>query len=275
MVIAHTHSAIRLAGMSPAGPTIPPTPRAKLTAVAARSAEFAGWMAQEGGDERAALWWTRQAVRLAESGGDQDLIAYGLVREAEIMLYRDDAVATVELAERAQRLPGVRPRTLALAAQREAQGHALLGDRDRCRTALERAADRGSGAGDGNPVTQLGSTSVADLDAVVGGWCAYDLGRPDESVDLLTRGLASVPGTTSRMWALFSSRLALAHEAAGNLDEAERLAHHVAELAPVLDSSTVRSQLHLLNRALVRWHRHAPAQRLRTALADALHRPRS
>lgn len=95
---------------------------------------------QESGNERAALWWTQRAVDLASAGGDRHLAGYALVRRALVTLYHDDAKETIALARQAQdnSLP---PRIRGLAAQREAQGHAIAGDRDACLRTLDRARD--------------------------------------------------------------------------------------------------------------------------------------
>ncbi|HEY3261498.1 MAG TPA: hypothetical protein VGJ95_14730 [Pseudonocardiaceae bacterium] len=47
--------------------------RRALLCLAARYAEYAGWMAQESGNERGATWWTATAVRLAQADGDPEL----------------------------------------------------------------------------------------------------------------------------------------------------------------------------------------------------------
>src|SRR5262249_52741135 len=47
-----------------------------LFQVAARFAEFAGWMAQEAGDDRIAWWLTRKAVTMADAAGDFSLRSY-------------------------------------------------------------------------------------------------------------------------------------------------------------------------------------------------------
>ncbi|MDX3279338.1 helix-turn-helix domain-containing protein [Streptomyces scabiei] len=101
--------------------------RQELLALGSRYAEYVGWLVQETGDEQAALWWTQRAVDLAAAGGDRALAGYALVRRALVTLYQDDAQQTVALARQAQSgtLP---PRIRGLAAQREAQGHALAGD---------------------------------------------------------------------------------------------------------------------------------------------------
>lgn len=52
---------------------VPPDERSALWQLAARYAEFAGWMTQEAGDDRMAMWWTDAAVRMAVLGGDHAL----------------------------------------------------------------------------------------------------------------------------------------------------------------------------------------------------------
>ncbi|MFH8345365.1 helix-turn-helix domain-containing protein [Streptomyces sp. NPDC018045] len=61
--------------------------RRGLLVLASRYAEFAGWMAQESGNDRAASWLTRRAVDLAEAGGDRHLATYALARQALISFY--------------------------------------------------------------------------------------------------------------------------------------------------------------------------------------------
>jgi tetratricopeptide (TPR) repeat protein len=241
--------------------------RARLLTLTARCAEYAGWMAQEAGDDRAAQFWTGQAGQLAEAAGDRDLAGYALVRQAELALYRDDPLRTVDLAVRAGELPGVSSRTRALAAHRAAQGYARAGDGPRCAVALDRAAELLAGP-DGIP---LGATTVGDLGAAIAGWCAYDLGRTTRAIEDLEAGLRGIPVDSLRIRAVFAARLALAHEAAGNLDEVDRLAREILAVVPRIGSASVRSQLRILSRALVRGSHRPVARDLHAALADALH----
>ncbi|MGH3850720.1 MAG: transcriptional regulator, partial [Pseudonocardiaceae bacterium] len=69
--------------------------RSNCYVLASRYAEYAGWMAQEAGHDKAALWWTDKAVALASAGGDRELAAYALVRRALISLYAGDAQQTI------------------------------------------------------------------------------------------------------------------------------------------------------------------------------------
>src|SRR5262245_10711188 len=133
MLVTQTHALRTMA------PHCRPAIRDGALVLAARFAEFAGWMAQEAGDDARALWWTDRAVELAAAGGDQELEALALVRRALVALYRHDPVETLALAQQAQALRRS-ARIRGLAAQREAQGHAMAGDYDQCFRALERAA---------------------------------------------------------------------------------------------------------------------------------------
>ncbi|NUP48709.1 MAG: helix-turn-helix transcriptional regulator, partial [Catenulispora sp.] len=197
--------------------------RAEMLTMAARYAEYAGWMVQEQGDDALAAWWTDRAVDFAEAGGDRDMAAYALVRRGLIALYRHDGRLTVELARQAQAGTGD-PRIRGLAAQREAQGLAVIGEYDDCLRALDRAArllaqaaqeagTTGPGGQAGTVATvangavriadaavhnssaapTIGSGYVPDQVAVATGWCLFDLGRPRQAADVLQRELDRIP----------------------------------------------------------------------------------
>ncbi|MGW2374368.1 helix-turn-helix domain-containing protein [Kitasatospora sp. NPDC001683] len=245
--------------------------RGRLLLLAARYAEYAGWMAQEASDDPSALWWTARAVELAQAAGDHDLASYALVRRALVTFYAGDATQTVQLVESAQggELP---PRIRGLAAQREAQGHALAGDRDACLRSLDRArellaraeAEEGSG-----PV--LGTTSLADPAAVVTGWCLHDLGRPGEAAEVLDREYPKIPAHAVRSRARYGLRRALAHAGAGEPEHACELAAELLPIVPALHSATIRSDVRRLARELHRFRAGRPVQDLQPMLARALH----
>jgi transcriptional regulator with XRE-family HTH domain len=254
----------------------------ELLVLASRVAEYAGWMCQESGDERAAVWWTRRAVALAEAGRDRQLSSYALVREAEIALYQQDALSTVELAQRAQAGSGAGPRVLGLAARCEAQGHALAGDLDACLAALDRAAEYldshradplppGSGRSD---LIVLGSSSVTDQVSLARGWALCDLGRSAQSAALLDRCVATIPATARRARARFNARRALAHAQHGEIDMACQVVAEVLGDAAQVDSATVRSDLRQVARALNRWHRHGAVRNVYPELTGVLRAPR-
>ncbi|MFF3068152.1 helix-turn-helix domain-containing protein [Kitasatospora sp. NPDC057904] len=246
--------------------------RTRLLALAARYAEYAGWMAQEAGDDDAALSWTARAVELAEAGGDHHLASYALVRRALITFYAGDAAQTVQLVEPA-RNGGLPPRIRGLAAQREAQGHALAGHRDACLRSLDRARELLARAdaeeGTGSPA--LGTTSLVDPAAMVTGWCLFDLGRPDQAAEVLDREYPRIPVHAIRSRARYGIRRALAHAAGGRPEHAGALAAELLPLVPALHSATIRADVRRLARELHRFRADGAVRDLEPLLARALH----
>jgi transcriptional regulator with XRE-family HTH domain len=257
-VIAHLHTLRTLVRDNPE------PMRSQLVRLAARVAEFAGWMNQEAGREADALRWTDRAVVLAAEH-DPHLASFALFRHAEVALYRHDPARSIELARLAQRDRSAGPRILGLAARIEAQGHALAGDLSGYQEALDRsAALLATPEQDEAPV--LGPTSVPDDLSLVEGWSLYDLGRPGEAAELLDRQLAVIPSSARRARARFGIRRALAHAENGEADQACRAARDVLADVAVVDSATVRIDLLALNRTLNRWHSHPAVRELQREL---------
>lgn len=234
--------------------------RAAALRLAARFAEYTGWMAQEAGDDSSARWWTGQAAGLADAGGDAEMTAYSLLRRAELALYQDDSMSTVELA-RAAGAQARDTRTRTLAAQREAQGYALMGNESQCRRALEHAAELSGGAGAHNDDDLiLGSTHLPDLTAFVTAWCLRELGEAEKAVALLDRGTHSIAPHALRARARHGARLALALADAGDVERACAETVSVVHHAMTTDSTTVRADLRQLRSSLATRRKH-PAVR--------------
>ncbi|MFF4985752.1 helix-turn-helix domain-containing protein [Streptosporangium saharense] len=249
--------------------TAGPRTRQGLLKLGSRYAEYVGWLMQESGNEQAALWWTRRAVDLAAAGGDRDLAAYGLVRRALVTLYRQDAGQTVELARRAQD-DGSPPRIRGLAAQREAQGHALAGDYDACMRSLDRARALLASHVPDSDTPVIGTTNLSDPAGMITGWCLYDLGRPGEAAEVMDEQMAQVPAHAVRTQVRYGVRRALAHAAAGEIDHACDLVTRLLGSAVTVSSATITADLRALARTLARHTRNASVRALAPELNMAL-----
>ncbi|WP_329287413.1 helix-turn-helix domain-containing protein [Streptomyces sp. NBC_00691] len=243
--------------------------RAPALLLASRFAEFTGWMAQEAGDSDAALDWTGEAVELARAGGDPHLGSYALVRRALVTMYGGDAAGTVALARRAQssELPS---RIRGLAAQREAQGHALVGNEVDCLRSLDRARelladDTLNGA---EPV--IGTSHVSDPAAMSTGWCLYDLGRPKAAAEVLDRECRRLPPHALRTRARYGFRRSLAHAASGEVEHACAIAGELLGVMPAVPSATVNSDVRRLAQELSRFRSSRAVRDLQPALARVL-----
>ncbi|CAM5297738.1 helix-turn-helix domain-containing protein [Streptomyces abikoensis] len=263
VLITQTHTLRSLAQHSG------PRTREGLLKLASRYAEYIGWLVQETGDDTSALWWTQRAVEMAAAGGDRDLAAYALVRRALITLYRGESGETVALAQQAQK-GGLPPRIRGLAAQREAQGHALSGDHDACMRCLDRARVLLSGhpGDEGSPV--IGTTSLTDPVTMVTGWCLYDLGRPRQAAEVLGEQVAGLPADALRSQARYGLRQALAHAAGGDVERACDVAGPLLRTTVSVGSATVATDLARLERTLARHARNASARGLAPELSAAL-----
>ncbi|MEU6150146.1 helix-turn-helix transcriptional regulator [Actinosynnema sp. NPDC047251] len=247
--------------------------RRDLLVLASRYAEYTGWMAQEAGRTEAALWWTDAAVELAEAGGDDEVAAYSLVRQALVTMYADRADDTVALARRAYGHPAAGARVRGLAAQREAQGHAINGRASECLHALDRAEALLDRADDSDPSTRLGSTTLANPVRLTRAWCLHDLGRTAEAVDLFDRELSATPPGARRFRARWQARRTLSVALSGELEQACSMIPGLLEECARVGSATIRTDLSALSRTLIR-HLADPAVRgVYPALSAALQTP--
>ncbi|MFD8588656.1 helix-turn-helix domain-containing protein [Streptomyces sp. NPDC059637] len=262
-LIAQTHSLRALSARAGS------RTRQGLLGLGSRYAEYVGWLVQETGDEQGALWWTQRAVDLAAAGGDRDLAGYAMVRRALVTLYREDAEQTVALARQAQdgALP---PRIRGLAAQREAQGHAIAGDRTACMRSLDRARDLLARHTPDSDAPVIGTMHLPDPVSMITGWCLHDLGRPREAAAVMDEQLAKVPPHALRTRVRYGVRRALAHAAAGEIDHACALTTELLDGAAAVNSATITADLRRLSRVLSRHPRNASVRALAPALGTAL-----
>ncbi|MCP3802077.1 helix-turn-helix domain-containing protein [Allokutzneria sp. A3M-2-11 16] len=247
-----------------------PSLQPELTLLRARFAEFAGWMAQESGDDGLALEWTNHAANLASQAGDRDLRTYALVRRGLIEMYQGNAALTIALAQRAQLDERTPARIRGLAAQREAQGHALAGDRDSALRALDNATALLARArrSDSRPI--LGSQHVVDQAAIATGWCLSDLGLHKRATEVLDREVLRIPQSASRARLRFGARRALAHARANDLDHACELTRELLGIVSVVESATVASDLRHLAKLLAPHQDYRPIGELYPLLVHAL-----
>ncbi|WP_328684534.1 helix-turn-helix domain-containing protein [Streptomyces sp. NBC_00343] len=265
-LIAQTHSLEQLAARSG------PRERHALLLLASRYAEYAGWMAQECGDDTAAIWWTDRAVHLAAAAADTGLATYAQVRRSLISLYRGDIAEAVQLATHA--LESDAPlRIRGLAAQHLAQGAAADGDHATCMNSLDRARRllEQDAADPAEPI--LGASHVPDVVSMFTGWCLYDLGRPKQAAALLDQETARIPEHAFRTRARYGVRRALAHAAAGEIDHACRITTDVLPSVRLTHSATITADLRRLSHTLGRHPRNASVRALIPDLSGALAHP--
>ncbi len=102
--------------------------RTRVLHLGARYGEFASWLYQDRGKPGDAAYWADRAIEWAQQANNPLMVSYVLTRKSNQASARGDAPNAIGLAQAAQRQPKLTPRTLAVAIQQEAYGHALAGD---------------------------------------------------------------------------------------------------------------------------------------------------
>jgi transcriptional regulator with XRE-family HTH domain len=223
-----------------------PGDRDKLLRLIARIKEYAGWMAQEAGQIDLAERLTEEARRIALAIGDSDLARWMLVRFADLDLYRGDGPKIVSLTREIVERRDIGLRTRSIAWQRQAQGHALLGDRASCMRALDQArvfheADRAE-----PDVQTLGTLSVLRPVETTRGWALVDLCAHEKAAEELSQVIAELDPKSVRSRVRYTTRLALACAAVGDPERACELVREALPDIDRVDSDTVRVDLKAL-----------------------------
>lgn len=233
------------------------TTRTRVLQVGSSFAEFAGWLHQDAGDDRAAAHWSDRALEWATEADDSLMISYVLTRKSHHAAARRDRRATLGLAEAAlRRSDTISPRARALAYRQIARGHALAGDPDACARALDEArrnaaitADHGEAE---RTLTGYCTPAYVELEAAD---CWLILGRTREAIMAYEDCLADWPAEFERDRGLHLARLANAYAAHR---EAARACAVAMEAIPIVaDTASARAaeELHRLPGWLGRWRK--------------------
>jgi len=223
-----------------------PGDRDELLRLIARIKEYAGWMAQEAGQVDLAERLTEEARHIALATGNSDLAQWALVRFADIALYRGDGAKIVNLTRGILERRDIELRTRSIAWQRQAQGHALLGDRSSCMRALDQArvfheADQAELG-----VQTLGTLSVRRPVETTRGWALVDLCAHEEAAEELHQVIPELDPESVRSRVRYTARLALACASSGDPERACDLVRAALPDIDRVDSDTVRVDLKAL-----------------------------
>ncbi|WP_330179629.1 hypothetical protein OHB26_24680 [Nocardia sp. NBC_01503] len=204
--------------------------REPLLKVGARFSEFAGWLFQDSGDLKAAMYWTNQAMDYAEELGDTHLTSYVLMRKSNIATDRGYAAKGLGLANAAlRRWDDITPELRAVALRQLANAHAMTGEVDDCRRALDSAMVQALEIYPDRPgnLAKYCTPSYIEMEAAHS-WVR--LGQPGRAIETYASGLADWPASQRRDQGLCSARMAAACLGAGQFEEATRMAVQATKL---------------------------------------------
>lgn len=216
--------------------------------LAARCAELIGWLYQDSGLPRQAREWTAQALDLAEGVEAGELIPYILMRRSSVAIDLGSADDALLLADRALRNARSGP-DRALALRGVAAAHALNGNLNGLREAVDRAFDHAAGR---DPRTPLAPYCTIPYLRSEAGASALLFGDADLAICYLEVAVREWAGGQERDRAICMARLALALVNAHEVEKAESAAMAAASAASAAPSpratETLAEVLHALGR---------------------------
>ncbi|MDT3399211.1 helix-turn-helix transcriptional regulator [Streptomyces sp. B1866] len=226
----------------------------RVVRLAAEHAQFLAWMAQDQGNDPAALLWHDRSHEWALEAGDVDMAATTLSMKAHLAWGAGQGRRCVQLAEAARwSSPGTALGVQGMAAQMSARGHALNGEADdalrlldEAQTLVSRAAERPE---DEPPWMYFYDETWFTLQR---GMAAMHLHDWQAAVDHLTTGLAAMPDEFRRDKTWY--RACLAHALAGAGEAGQAVAVAVASVPDAADVGRPHSwgELHTTAALLLR-----------------------
>jgi tetratricopeptide (TPR) repeat protein len=195
----------------------------ELARLAARFAEFTGWLQQDVGNDVEAVRLTCRSVDLAEMAGDAELVTYNRMRKANVLLSAADlplAAATAQsaLADATERFPHLVPVCL----RQSALTSARMRDERTTREAIERAVSLTDAAMDKSDVLSPYCTrSYVQMEAAL---CLLFLRQPAAAEEACAQALVAWPSELVRDKTLCLARRGVALVELREFDEACRAA---------------------------------------------------
>ncbi|GAB3474156.1 helix-turn-helix domain-containing protein [Amycolatopsis cihanbeyliensis] len=230
--------------------------RLELVKLAATYAESLAWLHEDAGQQHAATHWVGRAMEWAHEAGDDLLLAWTLFRRSQHAAAEGDAQRTIGLAQAAgrgrDRLPG--PMRAAI-AQQEAVGYALAGDEFRSHHTVDLAHQWAVRDSAGTALGGHGSFCSETYLELQRAHCWTALGKPQQALRVYESALPALPPVYRRDRGVACSRLAQAHLAAGQPDEAAQAGREALAIARSSGSMRTEQAVALVGRRLTR-HRH-------------------
>jgi transcriptional regulator with XRE-family HTH domain len=224
--------------------------RRRLLGTGAMYAEFYGWLHEEIGDLRGAGLWTSRALEQGQAADDRDVVAYCYVRMSQLAEVDGDDDRVIGLARAAQRETGVSPIVRAMALRQEARGLAHAGN-DACMPRFDLAQS----------LVVNAERSQSDEYSI--GYCftevhvqmqraasMVDLADHQRAINAYTDLMPRWGGICQWEQGVHTARLAYAHAASGDVEQAVDLGFAALDLARATGSQLIVNELDRLDP----WH---------------------
>jgi hypothetical protein len=249
--------------------TMPSTMRQHLCSIAGETAGLAGRLYAQLNQARTASSYFHTSLVAAREANDPALLAYLIGVTAAQLVYRDDPAARLSLLRSASPQYAT-PATRVFLAAKEADTHALVGDRSSAFDALARAESAmGLVLAQGSPGDRPRAPWWPADTWLAGeqGATLARLGSYDDAEQLLTRVLATPLNTKHRLWLL--TALARTRTGQREPEEAARVVTGVVADAVPLNMRAVIHEVACIRRELNAWKTLPAVRSLDQVLEDS------
>jgi transcriptional regulator with XRE-family HTH domain/tetratricopeptide (TPR) repeat protein len=244
--------------------------RRRLLTLAARSAEFTGWLYRDAGALDQATYWYDRATEWAQEAHNPAMQGYVLLRKSQLAYDHHDSIRVLTLAEAAEYGPWQLPACVrAEVAQQQALGLGMLGSpRDDVERQLDRAWSLLGQAEPADDDSQLLGAVLAEgtlrLRSAV---CYTEAGQTERASDLFGQVLAG--DTLSRRDAgYFTARRAAAFALGGDPDTAAALALQSVDVATNANSQRTLRVIDDVVTTLQQWSERPAVRALREVVGQ-------
>jgi len=239
----------------------------ELAQLAARYAEFTGWLQQDVGNDVEALRLTSRSVDFAEMADDGELATYNRMRKANVLMTAGDlrlaaTTAKVSLAAANEQFPHL----VAVCLRQHALTLARLRDEHGARDAIGQAVALTRTTVDASDVlSPYCTTSYVQMEAAL---CLLFLRRPAEAEEACSQALAVWPDALIRDRNLCHVRRGMALVELHEIDEACRAALLAIDGVRSAPSGRALHMLRVIATRLRPLSRNASVRELTEALAE-------
>lgn len=242
----------------------PESARQRAQRLAAQYAESASWLHEDLGNQTTARHWAEQALHLARTGGDRDLVTWTHYRRAQQILPATSSRAAPQTAHRVlERLARAHDEGHPQASMRAALDtqHALalaaLGHETSAHRMLDRAHNYAEDHDAGDARSGHGAFASTNWVGLQRAWCWTIAGRPKRAAALFDTSLHQLPSVYQRDRAAHLVRYAITLQQAGLIDAAAHQAHTAWDLARAVNSGRCAAEIRAVADSL-HSHRQVP-----------------
>ncbi len=238
----------------------------EVAALAARFAEFTGWLHQDTGDVPEALRLTGRSVDLADVSGNDALMTYNLMRKSNVLTSAGERHTAASTARRALDAATDRhPELVPVCLRQHALAASRIGDETRARDAIERALTLAEPAVGTEGFSAYCTRAYVQMEAAL---CLLALRRPAEAEQVCTDALSAWPAELPRDRTLCLVRRGVALVELQEVDEACRTALQAVEGVRSAPSGRTVHMLRKIAIGLRPYRRNPHVRELTEALAD-------